>query len=177
MRRSGCLPGGHQVPMCVPPESAQNFCIPHGRRRVPVWGRSALQEHLAPFLPGHRLGRQRRFLRKLPRVSARPFGRVPVFLPIFLRLHPSDGGRGTHEGPRRWPFLNVNYIKARLAGHYETCSYTGKKNGSLCPRNDHRFASLQGIGGASRSPISPSDSWITAIMRHGVVSGSRNHDD
>ncbi len=71
----------------------KTFCIPHGGGGPGV-GPIGVRAHLAPFLPGHPLGREPQ---PVGPVSAAPFGSAGI-LPISWAYIALDGSRGT--GPR-----------------------------------------------------------------------------
>jgi len=99
----------------------KTFCIPHGGGG-PGMGPIGVAAHLAPFLPGHRLV-DNGASPEMTAVSAAPFGSASI-LPISYAYIRLMGGEGLTRATQV-AILNANYIKARLAGHYEVL-YTGK---------------------------------------------------
>src|SRR5690606_8378142 len=99
----------------------KTFCIPHGGGG-PGMGPIGVKQHLAPFLPGHCLGRVG--AEPSGGVSAAPFGSAGI-LPIswmYLRMMGPEGLRQASQVA----ILNANYIAQRLAGHYPVL-YTGAR--------------------------------------------------
>jgi len=96
----------------------KTFCIPHGGGGPGV-GPTAVAEHLAPFLPGHRS------LAGEPKgapVSAAAWGSASI-LPItwmYIRMMGQDGLKQATEAA----ILNANYMAKRLGEHYPVL-YTG----------------------------------------------------
>ncbi len=102
----------------------KTFCIPHGGGGPGV-GPIGVGKHLAPFLPGHPLGRS--FATKGWPVAAAPWGSAAI-LPIswaYIALMGEAGLRRATEVA----ILNANYIAKRLKAHYPVL-YTGP--GGLC---------------------------------------------
>ena len=99
----------------------KTFTIPHGGGGPGV-GPIGVREHLAPFLPGHRVldGGDR----EVGAVAAAPFGSAGI-LPIpwmYLRMMGPDGLRDATE----LAILSANYIATRLGGAYEVL-YKGER--------------------------------------------------
>jgi glycine dehydrogenase len=102
----------------------KTFCIPHGGGGPGV-GPIGVGEHLIPFLPGHvNLGKQSEHLEagQAGAVSAAPYGSASI-LTISYAYIAMMGGEGLTNATK-YAILNANYIKERLAGHYEVL-YTG----------------------------------------------------
>jgi glycine dehydrogenase len=93
----------------------KTFAIPHGGGG-PGMGPIAVAKHLAPYLPGHplvRVGGEK----AIPAVSAAPWGSASILLISYGYIR-MLGASGMTEATRV-AILNANYIKARLAGHYD----------------------------------------------------------
>ena len=93
----------------------KTFAIPHGGGG-PGMGPIAVAQHLAPYLPGHaviKVGGDK----AIPAISAAPWGSASILLISYGYIR-MLGGPGMTEATR-YAILNANYIKARLAGHYE----------------------------------------------------------
>ena len=102
----------------------KTFCIPHGGGGPGV-GPIGVGEHLIPFLPGHvNLGKQSEYLEagQAGAVSAAPYGSASI-LTISYAYIAMMGAEGLTNATK-YAILNANYIKERLAGHYEVL-YTG----------------------------------------------------
>ncbi|MCU0338323.1 MAG: aminomethyl-transferring glycine dehydrogenase [Spirosomaceae bacterium] len=113
----------------------KTFCIPHGGGG-PGMGPIGVAAHLVPFLPGHvNLTLPRNELGaslSLPRrgtegevrgaVSAAPYGSASI-LTISHAYIAMMGGEGLTNATK-YAILNANYIKERLAGHFDVL-YTG----------------------------------------------------
>lgn len=103
----------------------KTFAIPHGGGG-PGMGPIGVAAHLAPFLPGSVMiktgGNQ-----SIPAISSAPFGSALILLISYgyIKMLGAKGLRASTENA----ILNANYIKARLAGHYDVL-YTGK-NGTV----------------------------------------------
>ena len=93
----------------------KTFAIPHGGGG-PGMGPICVAAHLAPYLPGHPLAATGGEKGILP-VSAAPWGSASILL-ISYGYIKMLGGEGVTESTR-YAILNANYIKARLAGHYD----------------------------------------------------------
>ena len=93
----------------------KTFAIPHGGGG-PGMGPIAVAAHLAPFLPGHAIvpvgGEQ-----AIPAIAAAPWGSASILLIShgYMRLLGPEGM--THA--TKVAILNANYLKARLAPHYD----------------------------------------------------------
>jgi glycine dehydrogenase len=72
--------------------------------------------HLAPYLPGHPLSKVGGDKGILP-VAAAPWGSASILLISYGYIR-MLGGEGVTESTK-YAILNANYIKARLAGHYD----------------------------------------------------------
>ena len=93
----------------------KTFAIPHGGGG-PGMGPIAVARHLAPYLPGHPLvpvGGEK----AIAAVSAAPWGSASILLISYGYIR-MLGASGMTDATRV-AILNANYIKARLAGHYE----------------------------------------------------------
>ncbi len=93
----------------------KTFAIPHGGGG-PGMGPIACAAHLAPYLPGHPLapvGGER----AIPPVSAAPWGSASILLIShgYVRMLGPNGLRRATEAA----ILGANYVKARLAPHYD----------------------------------------------------------
>jgi glycine dehydrogenase len=102
----------------------KTFCIPHGGGGPGV-GPIGVGKHLIPFLPGHvNSGKQSEHLvaGQAGAVSAAPYGSASI-LTISYAYIAMMGGEGLTNATK-YAILNANYIKERLAGHYEVL-YTG----------------------------------------------------
>ncbi len=93
----------------------KTFAIPHGGGG-PGMGPICAAEHLAPYLPGHPLAATGGAKGILP-VSAAPWGSASILL-ISYGYIKMLGGDGVTESTK-YAILNANYVKARLAGHYD----------------------------------------------------------
>jgi glycine dehydrogenase len=93
----------------------KTFAIPHGGGG-PGMGPIAVAAHLAPFLPGHSVvavGGES----AIPAIAAAPWGSASILLIShgYMRLlGPAGMTRATKVA-----ILNANYLKARLAPHYD----------------------------------------------------------
>ncbi len=93
----------------------KTFAIPHGGGG-PGMGPIAVGKHLAPYLPGHpivRVGGEK----GNPAISSAPWGSASILLISYGYIR-MLGAAGVTEATR-YAILNANYIKARLAGHYD----------------------------------------------------------
>lgn len=99
----------------------KTFAIPHGGGGPGV-GPICVVEHLVPFLPAHPVV-QVNPTHHINTVSAAPFGSALVCLISYgyIKMLGAEGLRQSTENA----ILNANYIKERLAGHYDTL-YTGE---------------------------------------------------
>ncbi|KAF2843115.1 glycine dehydrogenase-like protein [Patellaria atrata CBS 101060] len=112
-----------QIGLCSPGEIGadvchlnlhKTFCIPHGGGGPGV-GPIGVQEHLAPFLPGHPLVKTGGEKAIAP-ISGAPWGSASI-LPISWAYIKMMGGFGlTHA--TKITLLNANYILSRLRSHY-----------------------------------------------------------
>jgi glycine dehydrogenase len=103
----------------------KTFAIPHGGGG-PGMGPIGVGAHLAPFLPGSvmvKTGGEH----AIPAISSAPFGSALILLISYgyIKMLGAEGLRASTENA----ILNANYIKARLAGHYDAL-YTGT-NGTV----------------------------------------------
>lgn len=120
----------------------KTFAIPHGGGGPGV-GPICVAKHLAPFLPGHpvvKTGGEK----AIHAISAAPWGSALVLWIsyAYIRLM---GAEGLTEASK-YAILNANYLKEKLAGHYETL-YCGK-NGRIAHEmilDTRRFKSSAGI--------------------------------
>ena len=88
----------------------KTFAIPHGGGG-PGMGPICVKAHLQPYLPGHvNLG-------TAEGVSAAPYGSAMILLIsyAYIRMLGAEGLRAATE----YAILNANYMRARLAGHYD----------------------------------------------------------
>jgi glycine dehydrogenase len=113
----------------------KTFCIPHGGGG-PGMGPIGVAAHLVPFLPGHvnltlprnEFGASLSLPRKGTEgevrgaVSAAPYGSASI-LTISHAYIAMMGGEGLTNATK-YAILNANYIKERLAGHFDVL-YTG----------------------------------------------------
>ncbi|NUY80757.1 aminomethyl-transferring glycine dehydrogenase [Flavobacterium sp. MAH-1] len=101
----------------------KTFAIPHGGGGPGV-GPICVAEHLVPFLPTNPIiptgGNQ-----AISAISAAPYGSALVCLISYgyITMLGADGLKSATEHA----ILNANYMKERLAGHYDTL-YTGEMN-------------------------------------------------
>jgi len=93
----------------------KTFAIPHGGGG-PGMGPIAVARHLAPYLPGHPIVRVSGD-QAIPAVSAAPWGSASILLISYGYIR-MLGASGMTDATRV-AILNANYIKARLAGHYD----------------------------------------------------------
>jgi glycine dehydrogenase len=93
----------------------KTFAIPHGGGG-PGMGPIAVAKHLAPYLPGHpvvSVGGDK----AIAAVSAAPWGSASILIISYGYIR-MLGASGMTDATRV-AILNANYIKARLAGHYD----------------------------------------------------------
>jgi glycine dehydrogenase len=93
----------------------KTFAIPHGGGG-PGMGPIAVAQHLVPYLPGHpvvAVGGEK----AIAAVSAAPWGSASILLISYGYI--SMLGAAGMTDATRVAILNANYIKARLAGHYD----------------------------------------------------------
>ena len=93
----------------------KTFAIPHGGGG-PGMGPIAVAAHLAPYLPGHPLvpvGGER----AISAMAAAPWGSASILLIShgYMRMLGPEGMRRATEAA----ILGANYVKARLAAHYD----------------------------------------------------------
>ena len=119
-----------QIGLCKPGEFGPDVChlnlhktyaIPHGGGG-PGMGPIAVKNHLAPFLPGHRLANCGG-AKSTTTVSAAPWGSASI-LPISLMYCWMMGDTGLTQATKV-AILNANYIAKRLDPHYPVL-YRGK---------------------------------------------------
>jgi len=101
----------------------KTFAIPHGGGGPGV-GPIGVAAHLAPFLPGNPIwecGGEK----AINAISGAPFGSALILLISYgyIKMLGKEGVRKSTE----MAILNANYIKAKLAGKYETL-YTGNND-------------------------------------------------
>ena len=91
----------------------KTFSIPHGGGG-PGMGPICVAEHLVPFLPGHPLVEMGG---SLGPVSAAPFGSASILLIsyAYIKLLGAEG----MTNATKYAILNANYLKSRLAEHFE----------------------------------------------------------
>ena len=100
----------------LPSQPAQDVCDSARRRRSRAWARSPWPSTSRPYLPGHPLvpvGGEK----AIPAVSAAPWGSASILLISYGYIR-MLGAAGMTDATRV-AILNANYIKARLAGHYD----------------------------------------------------------
>ena len=100
----------------------KTFCIPHGGGGPGV-GPIGVQEHLAPYLPGHVLRPEAGPGSGISAVSAAPWG-SPGILPISWAYIALMGAEGLKRATQV-AILNANYIASRLEDHYSVL-FVGK---------------------------------------------------
>ncbi|WP_406068907.1 aminomethyl-transferring glycine dehydrogenase [Streptomyces sp. NBC_01020] len=93
----------------------KTFCIPHGGGGPGV-GPVAVAEHLAPYLPTHRLHPDTGSRAGTGPVSAAPFGSAGI-LPIPWAYIRMMGGEGLTRATQT-AVLSANYVARRLAQHF-----------------------------------------------------------
>jgi len=98
----------------------KTFCIPHGGGG-PGMGPICMKAHLAPFMASHSVVKFNDT--GMSAVSAAPFGSASILVISYAYIA-MMGGDGLTRATKM-AILNANYIKERLAGHYEVL-YTGK---------------------------------------------------
>lgn len=99
----------------------KTFCIPHGGGG-PGMGPIGVAKHLVPYLPSHplvKIGDEK----AMSAVSAAPWGSASILLIsyVYIRMMGTEG----LTDATKIAILNANYIKEKLAKHYEIL-YTGK---------------------------------------------------
>jgi glycine dehydrogenase len=104
----------------------KTFAIPHGGGG-PGMGPIGVGKHLAPFLPGNVLVSEAGGEKAIHGISAAPYGSALILLISYgyIKMLGAEGLRHSTE----IAIVNANYIKARLAGHYDIL-YTGE-NGTV----------------------------------------------
>lgn len=100
----------------------KTFCIPHGGGG-PGMGPIGVAEHLAPFLPGHKIVKTGGDL-AISAISAAPYGSASILLISYAYIK-MMGTIGL-ENATKIAILNANYIKARLEKEYPVL-YSGAK--------------------------------------------------
>ena len=103
----------------------KTFCIPHGGGG-PGEGPIAVAEHLKPFLPSHpvvKVGGEK----AIPAVSSAPYGSASILLISYAYIK-MMGEEGLTKATKA-AILNANYIRAKLAPHYNVL-FTGD-NGNV----------------------------------------------
>ncbi len=98
----------------------KTFCIPHGGGG-PGMGPICMKAHLAPFMASHSVVKFNDT--NMSAVSAAPFGSASILVISYAYIA-MMGGDGLTRATEM-AILNANYIKERLAGHYDVL-YTGK---------------------------------------------------
>ena len=101
----------------------KTFAIPHGGGG-PGMGPIAVNEKLAPYLPGHiyqRVGGEK----AIPAISSAPWGSASILIISHAYIRMLGTGGLTESTVQA--IMNANYIKARLEGQYSVL-FTGKKN-------------------------------------------------
>ncbi len=101
----------------------KTFSIPHGGGG-PGMGPICVAKHLSPFLPGHPLV-QSGGTNAIPPISAAPWGSASILLISYMYIR-MLGGEGLTEATKM-AILSANYIKERLAPHYDIL-YVGEQN-------------------------------------------------
>ncbi len=102
----------------------KTFAIPHGGGG-PGMGPIGVAAHLAPFLPGSVLVAEAGGEKGIHGVSAAPFGSALILLISYAYIK-MLGAKGLKHATEM-AIVNANYIKARLAGHYDVL-YMGENN-------------------------------------------------
>ena len=102
----------------------KTFAIPHGGGG-PGMGPIGVAAHLAPFLPGSVLVAEAGGEKGIHGVSAAPFGSSLILLISYAYIK-MLGAKGLKHATEM-AIVNANYIKARLAGHYDVL-YMGENN-------------------------------------------------
>jgi glycine dehydrogenase len=98
----------------------KTFCIPHGGGGPGV-GPICVASHLAPYLPGNPVT-QTGGEKAISAISSAPWGSASI-LAISYAYIAMMGAEGLTKASK-FAILNANYIKNRLAGHYDIL-YTG----------------------------------------------------
>ncbi len=100
----------------------KTFAIPHGGGG-PGMGPIGVAEHLAPFLPGHRLV-QTGGKNAINAISAAPYGSGLILI-ISYGYIKMLGAKGLKQATE-FAILNANYMKSRLEGQFDVL-YTNEK--------------------------------------------------
>ncbi|MCC5928483.1 MAG: aminomethyl-transferring glycine dehydrogenase [Cyclobacteriaceae bacterium] len=98
----------------------KTFCIPHGGGGPGV-GPICVASHLSPYLPGNPVT-QTGGEKAITSISSAPWGSASI-LAISYAYIAMMGAQGLTNASK-FAILNANYIKSRLAGHYDVL-YTG----------------------------------------------------
>lgn len=93
----------------------KTFCIPHGGGGPGV-GPVAVREHLAPYLPSHRMHPDATKREGIGPISAAPYGSAGI-LPISWAYVRMMGGAGLTRATAS-AVLSANYVAARLGEHF-----------------------------------------------------------
>jgi glycine dehydrogenase len=101
----------------------KTFSIPHGGGG-PGMGPICVAKHLTPFLPGHPLV-ETGGVQGIAPVSAAPWGSASILLISYMYIR-MLGGEGLTASTKT-AILSANYIKDRLAPHYDIL-YVGEQN-------------------------------------------------
>lgn len=99
----------------------KTFAIPHGGGG-PGMGPIGVKSHLAPFLPGHTITKTGG-VNAMHAVSAAPWGSALILIISYAYIR-MLGPKGLTDSTKL-AILNANYMKEKLAGHYDAL-YTGK---------------------------------------------------
>lgn len=108
-----CRPGDYGADVCHL-NLHKTFSIPHGGGG-PGMGPICVNDHLAPFLPGHAIvptGGEK----AIGAVSAAPYGSASILLIswAYIAMMGPDGLKAASQ----MAILNANYIARRIEGHY-----------------------------------------------------------
>jgi glycine dehydrogenase len=117
-----CRPGEYGIDVCHL-NLHKTFSIPHGGGGPGV-GPICAKDHLAPFLPGHSLDDSAGGSNAIPAVSAAPHGSALILLIswAYIKMLGPEGLTASSEAA----ILSANYLKERLAEHYDIV-YTGRE--------------------------------------------------
>jgi len=99
----------------------KTFSIPHGGGG-PGMGPICVQEHLAPFLPGH-IFADTGGTKAIPAVSSSPWGSSSILVISYAYIKML--GREGVTDATKFAILNANYIKSKLEDFYDVL-YTGE---------------------------------------------------
>ena len=149
----------------------KTFAIPHGGGG-PGMGPIGVAAHLAPFLPGHPLVRDRRRARRIPPVSAAPWGSASILLISYGYIR-MLGGDGMTDATR-YAILNANYIKSRLEQHYDVL-YT-RPNGRVAHEMIFDLRAFKAAGRRRGRRREAADG-LRLPRADGVVPGAGHADD